>query len=484
MPPPPPSAETGLAAPTRVVKHEARFPFEVLDHVLKSYRASAGAAALKAAGRLTPGLAQAGTSPFACSGGGNISWTNPAQGQYAYSYNACRDSGYTFTGSSTAQAGAGGAGWQKSFAALQAGTLADLAGTVDCWVPTAGAAARCLVTHGGWVWGFDARYGDGKANGTHRDVGPTTWNVTFTDFTTTTGTVVAFGTDGTASLAHGATDKDTSSRCRRMARPGCPTFTARKRRRSVRRSRTHPDARMSARPAQLPLLGGQTASKLLRIVRHALAHLPMNKPSFPLRVGGSVKPGVRFSVPVSACIARACVAGLLAWHAPSLAIETTEAQAASAISARLGVKAELWPLIGAEAVPRAAATTPDAQPGVPQMLDARLWLGRERIGVGVGLAATSTSAWSASRSMAPSLIVGLDYRLSERSRSYVDTVLVRDGNPAAGRDMRVGIEFKSARGNALGLSRGTLLRMQLDARSQVQVRLRGGGLRLMLRSHF
>lgn len=88
---------------------------------------------------------------------------------------------------------------------------------------------------------------------------------------------------------------------------------------------------------------------------------------------------------------------------------------------------------------------------------------------------------------APFAIVGLRYRFSEGSGSYVDTVPawhLRDGRAVSGRDVRVGLEFKPARSNALGVSRGTLLRMQLSHDSQLSLRLRSGGLRLMLRSQF
>lgn len=208
----PTGAETGLAAPTRTVKREQHLGLPLVNEVLVSYNRAAGAAALKAAGRLAPGLAQAGPSPMVCAGGGGISWTNdPATGLYAYSYNACQDSGYTFTGNSTASAAAAG-GWQQSYSALQAGTLATplaLADTVSCSSPASpGAASRCLVSHRAYGWGFDARFEGGRAYGTHRVDGDSAWNVTFTDYTTTAGAAMVSASNGTAVVTHGNTDKD------------------------------------------------------------------------------------------------------------------------------------------------------------------------------------------------------------------------------------------------------------------------------------
>lgn len=178
----------------------------------------------------------------------------------------------------------------------------------------------------------------------------------------------------------------------------------------------------------------------------------------------------------------------VALHATNcLGAELVDVEVAPRDAALINTRVEAWPLMGGEAAPRAIIGGGVESHGLPALLDARLWTGGERISLGVGVGVVEQSARLASGRHSPFVIVGLRYRLSERSGSYVDSapaIFVRDGRAVLGRAVRVGLEFKPARGNVLGLSRGTLLRMQLNTDSQLQLRLRGGGLRLMLRSQF
>lgn len=186
---------------------------------------------------------------------------------------------------------------------------------------------------------------------------------------------------------------------------------------------------------------------------------------------------------LSTRFARAAAAVVSLQAALAIADETPEPQESFHAALRVGVEA--WPQIGGESVAR-VATVPSAE-GVaaPSVIDARVWLGGQRVSIGVGLNSASP-AFSVTAGRAPVVIVGLRYQLSAQSGSYLDSapaVVVRDGRAVTGRDVRVGLEFKPARSNA-GMARGTLLRMQLNSDSQLLLRLRGGGLKLMLRSQF
>lgn len=137
------------------------------------------------------------------------------------------------------------------------------------------------------------------------------------------------------------------------------------------------------------------------------------------------------------------------------------------------VSAALWPSAGA-AAERHAAT-----------LDYRVWVGGARASFGLGLAAP---AWpraglpdgprlQADRS---SMVVGLRYHLGSNSRLVLDSTSLAGSD----RDLRMGLELRPARSAALGIARGSLLRVQWTQRSQLSLRLRGGGLTVAYRSQF
>ena len=150
--------------------------------------------------------------------------------------------------------------------------------------------------------------------------------------------------------------------------------------------------------------------------------------------------------------------------------------------------------IRVEAWPRPLAAPASVRFGASgaggEVVDYRLWVGSGRASIGVGLA-TPTMAqdqwingpWRVAGSNASSMMVGVRYQLSARSRLYVDTASWSDGELPE-RDVRLGFEFKSAPSNALGLARGTLFRVQWSSHSQVSLRLRSGGVAVALRSQF
>ena len=85
-----------------------------------------------------------------------------------------------------------------------------------------------------------------------------------------------------------------------------------------------------------------------------------------------------------------------------------------------------------------------------EVVDYRLWLGSGRASIGIGLAMPTMAQeqwingpWRVAGSNASSMMVGVRYQLSARSRLYVDTASWSDGELPE-RDVRLGFEFKSA----------------------------------------
>jgi hypothetical protein len=146
--------------------------------------------------------------------------------------------------------------------------------------------------------------------------------------------------------------------------------------------------------------------------------------------------------------------------APALADEPIEA---------LKVEAAKWP-----AAPRQQANS---------VLDYRLWMGSGRASFGVGLNAPLGGAFDAAPAPGgTAMILGMRYRLSDRSRLTIDSAAWADGLQPE-RNLRMGFEFKPAGNPALGLARGSL-RVQWTSRSQISLRVRGGGLTFAYRSKF
>jgi hypothetical protein len=126
--------------------------------------------------------------------------------------------------------------------------------------------------------------------------------------------------------------------------------------------------------------------------------------------------------------------------------------------------------------------------------DIGLWLGRGPTSLGVGIAVPThtlsapglPSIWMHAAGT-PTLSLGMRYRISDRSRLYFDAGLhsqrARETD-AAERPLRVGMEFKSAPVPTLGLAHGALLRTQLSATSTVSLKMRRGGVSVMLGAKF
>ena len=120
------------------------------------------------------------------------------------------------------------------------------------------------------------------------------------------------------------------------------------------------------------------------------------------------------------------------------------------------------PFGSASSLPRAAAD------GVPP-IDYRLWFGDRRTEVGLGLA------------NAPGTVLAFRHQLSPNARLIVDTRLGSDSLApgSRARDLPLGVELESTRWYD-GLAKGQLLRAQLDLRTSLALRVRGGRLGVYL----
>lgn len=130
------------------------------------------------------------------------------------------------------------------------------------------------------------------------------------------------------------------------------------------------------------------------------------------------------------------------------------------------------------------------------VIDYRLMMRSGRASVGVGFSSLllrhvpgpgdemrPDAALAPPAGASPEVGLSLRYQLSGRSGVYVDSRHGRAGEDFAPR-LRVGMEFKSTPNQFAGLARGTLMRVQLSAASQVSLRWRGGKVGVVLRSQF
>lgn len=150
------------------------------------------------------------------------------------------------------------------------------------------------------------------------------------------------------------------------------------------------------------------------------------------------------------------------------------------------------PLLRIEAAPSAWAGTVDAganaNANAPELADYRLWIGAGRASMGLGWAGVAVGPVDpvgtppGLNRLPSAMVVGFRYQVSDRSRVYVDAASLAD--ELQDRRVGMGFEFKPVRSTALSMARGTLFRVQWSARSQVSLRLRGGGMRVVLRSEF
>jgi hypothetical protein len=162
---------------------------------------------------------------------------------------------------------------------------------------------------------------------------------------------------------------------------------------------------------------------------------------------------------------------------------------AHAAAARSDAGDDAAPQLSVEISPAAASA--QSFDAAPREVDYRLWLARGRtalaLGIGMGLTAHPEPAPGGELDGVPagapftgSLTAG--WRLSDRSWLTLAAAATQHTN--ADREVRLGLELRPVRALPSGLAHGTLLRAQLSGSAQLSLRLRKGGLRLVLRSSF
>ena len=209
-PPPPPSPPvTGLPDPTLTLSTSVDINVQVAafrqlaSQMAEAYIDADNAQAAREVSLLAPGAGGSPPASFNCPGGvGTISITNGSS--LTYSYSNCATNGYGFNGGGTLTPTVNGgvlASYTLQYNGLAAtgpNSFSDaLAGTSACKVD--GSTTSCVITLGGFIWGYDSTFADGKANGTHRcTCSNGSWNVLFTDFTATSGIAYVYAQNGTA----------------------------------------------------------------------------------------------------------------------------------------------------------------------------------------------------------------------------------------------------------------------------------------------
>ncbi len=204
---PPTAQETGLDAPTAIVKTEQHGALTDSQEVLLLSANIGGAAASRKLALAVPGLTSPAVSPQACAGGGTVSFSTTAPGTLTYVFTDCVVGAYKFGGLATVTF-VGAAGAATSFTVTHTdvvvqgpnGLNTTIDGQTTCVVQTAGQAPLCVTKFNGHLFGRDFSYEGGIANGTYRCDCATTRNTTYDDFGATAGMAHIVGTNGTASV--------------------------------------------------------------------------------------------------------------------------------------------------------------------------------------------------------------------------------------------------------------------------------------------
>lgn len=182
--------------------------------------------------------------------------------------------------------------------------------------------------------------------------------------------------------------------------------------------------------------------------------------------------------------------------APALAIlcalaiaQPLAARADNGLQAQLGV--ETWPALDI----RSSADRGTKLDGVARAseIETRLWIGRGNTAFGIGTVMTDTplagpfspQAGGPREGGGSSMVFGVRYQLANGSRLTLGSTAwpLSKADGAADNDVRLGLDLKPARSRK-HFSRGTLFRAQLSEGTQLSLRVRSGGLRLVLRSEF
>lgn len=208
---PPTAEQSGLEAPTAIVKTEQHGALTDSQEVLLLSANIGGAAAARKLALLLPGLTSAAASPQACTDGGTVTFTSSAPGAMTYVLTDCVKGGYKFSGLATVSF-VGAAGAATSFTVAHTdvqvegpgGLNTTIDGQTTCLITGAAQAPLCVTKYAGYLWGRDFSYEGGIANGTYRCDCATTRNTTYDDFGAAAGLAHIVGTNGVASVVRTA----------------------------------------------------------------------------------------------------------------------------------------------------------------------------------------------------------------------------------------------------------------------------------------
>lgn len=202
----PPRPAAGLSDPSLTLQQNQPTAISLAQEMVLTYQLSDEAAAAQQLVEMAPGVLDASTSPYACPGGsGTITFATNGAG-FNYTYNACANDGYAYTGSgviSPTVVSSTVTEYDLDFSNVTVtGTNAPNTALTGSSVCTPGTSSvSCITTLGGYVWGNDVSYSAGLANGSHQcDCGNGTWNVLFDDFGATSGAAYVYASNGEASV--------------------------------------------------------------------------------------------------------------------------------------------------------------------------------------------------------------------------------------------------------------------------------------------
>ena len=166
--------------------------------------------------------------------------------------------------------------------------------------------------------------------------------------------------------------------------------------------------------------------------------------------------------------------------------ESAAADAGGALTAARAGLAWRW-----EALPRGGRhltpfDTVSAVRGAAAAIDYRLWFGDQRTEVGLGFTPGTFGRAQASAPTdfapheAPGMVLAFRQQVSAQSRLTFNTQLIGGGDAHPGPTRRMAFDLGVESSPLHGLAKGTLLRAQLNAHSNLALRLRGGRLGLYL----
>ncbi len=124
--------------------------------------------------------------------------------------------------------------------------------------------------------------------------------------------------------------------------------------------------------------------------------------------------------------------------------------------------------------------------GAASAIDYRLWFGDQRTEVGLGFAPQQLGRTATSAPMdfalreAPGVVLAFRHQVSAQSQLTFDTRWSASGDAQTSPTRKMAFDLGLESSPLHGLAKGTLLRAQLNAHSNLALRLRGGRLGLYL----